>query len=305
MKPSPITTRRKPANSVFVARVEDTADRGRAGAEEHEHGGEAGDEGQARERDPPPHTRLAELPRLDRGHGRQVAGHERQDAGQDDRDEADREGDRDLAHAVEASKLFVHPAVELRVERCAADRPPPARASASSARPAGRAPPLPSPIPTSGSTQASRLKPCFEGSASTAGPNCATSFALISPFVSPAAIRAVMNCRIRSAIGAEDWSSVVLQVGHITSPSSSPSVGWRSLASAGAASPSASTTTTSVSHDASARLIPAVSCSLLISPWIALADELPVPVDEVRLRETGDSVLGRAPCPGRRGRSGT
>ena len=56
----------------------------------------------------------------------------------------------------------------------------------------------------------------------------------------PAAMRAEMKCRIRSAIGAVDWSSVVLQVGHITSPSSSPSVGWRSPASArGAASASA------------------------------------------------------------------
>jgi len=36
---------------------------------------------------------------------------------------------------------------------------------------------------------------------------------LISLLVSPAAIRAEMNRRIRFAIGAVDWSSVVLHVG--------------------------------------------------------------------------------------------
>ena len=76
-----------------------------------------------------------------------------------------------------------------------------------------------------------------------AGPNCATSLRSISLFVSPAEIRAAMKARIRFATGEVDWSIVVLQTGHITSPESSPRVGCCSLASAGAASTSAARAT--------------------------------------------------------------
>ena len=120
---------------------------------------------------------------------------------------------------------------------------------------------------------------------------------MISLFVSPATIRAEMNARMRFAIGALDWSSVVLQVGHITSPSSSPSVGWRSLASAGAASASASARDEQRSHVWSARRMPASQLGRADLARDALADEAAAAVDEERLREAGDAVL-REHVPG-------
>ena len=70
------------------------------------------------------------------------------------------------------------------------------------------------------------------GTASTPVPKSATSFALISLFESPAAIRARMNAFIRRAIGASEVSSVVSQTGQTSSDSSSAAVGRLSLAAA-------------------------------------------------------------------------
>ena len=69
--------------------------------------------------------------------------------------------------------------------------------------------------PASGSTHASRLKPSFGGDASTASPNCATRAASISSSESPAARRARMKSRIRSATGAFESSRVVWHVGQM------------------------------------------------------------------------------------------
>ena len=63
-------------------------------------------------------------------------------------------------------------------------------------------------------------------------PNWSTSCALISLFVSPAAIRARMNAFIRRATGASEVSSVVSQTGQTSSDSSSAAVGFDSLAAA-------------------------------------------------------------------------
>ena len=205
-------------------------------------------------------SRLAQPVRLDRRDRRQVAGDERQHARRDDGDRGPRRTRPGADSAIEARELVVEPALELRVDRRAIRG---GRRSPAAPRPAPGEPPerqpRPARSPANGSTHASRLNPCFDGSARIAGPNWATSFRLISLFVSPAAIRAEMNCRMRSAIGAVDWSSVVLHVGHITSPSSSPSVGWRSLAAAGAASTSGEEQRGRESHDSSARRIPEVS----------------------------------------------
>ena len=80
---------------------------------------------------------------------------------------------------------------------------------------------IPTPSAASGRSHASRSKPRFGGSASTAGPNWSTSFALICAELSPAAIRTRMNVFIRVAIGEVDMSSVVLQVGQTISASRS------------------------------------------------------------------------------------
>src|SRR3990172_7247568 len=85
---------------------------------------------------------------------------------------------------------------------CRGQRRAQRRARTPTATSATRAPP-------SGSAQASRLNPLTGGAASTPSPNSATSFALISPFVSPAAIRSRMKARIRSAIGERESASVV------------------------------------------------------------------------------------------------
>ena len=169
---------------------------------------------------------------------------------------------------VEASKLFVHPALELRVER---PRPRPrhrlrgrVQRHASSAERRRR-----QPDPDERQHPREQVEPVLRRLGQHRRPELRDELRLISLFVSPAAIRAEMYCRIRSAIGADDWSSVVLHVGHITSPSSSPSVGWRSLASAGAASPSASSAATSEQSSRLERALdPGGQLLALISPWI-------------------------------------
>ena len=144
----------------------------------------------------------------------------------------------------EAGELVVEPA--LRARDRAARRGTSARRGSSSgprvwlhlqaSRPTTAAP---SASPASGSTHAISSKPFFGGTASTAGPNWSTSAALISPFVSPAAIRSRMNAFMRSATGAFDVSSVVSQTGQTSSDSSSAAVGRCSLAPAGATRASA------------------------------------------------------------------
>ena len=59
------------------------------------------------------------------------------------------------------------------------------------------------------------------GDARTASPNCPASESSICDFVFPAAISLRMNILMFCAIGASDWSTVVPQTGHMTSPSSS------------------------------------------------------------------------------------
>ena len=169
---------------------------------------------------------------------REVAGHERQHARRDERREAGEERERDPAgHAasgLEARELFVDAALELRIERRAAGR---RRSAPAAPAPRGRTEHdrAARAHAASGNSHASRSNPCVAGRATTDGPNVAISLSSICERVSPAAMRREMNAFMRSAIGELDWSSVVWQVGQITSPSSSPCVGCASLASAGAA----------------------------------------------------------------------
>ena len=229
---SPTTISRKPANSSCRRLVRATLPIAAAPAPSRTKTTvKPSDERQARERDPSTHAALAEAPRLDRRDRGQVAGHERQDARQDDRDEPDRERDRNAASRRSEQAL----------------RPPAARAPGRAAgRPAATArrsrrrdqrqasqPSTSAPSPSADERQHPReqVEPVLRRLGEDRRPELRRrACALISLFVSPAAMRAEMNCRIRSAIGAVDWSSVVLHVGHITSPSSSPSVGCRSLA---------------------------------------------------------------------------
>ena len=72
-------------------------------------------------------------------------------------------------------------------------------------------------------------------------PELRDELALIWLCVSPGGDAARMYALIRCAVGESDWASVSpSQIGHISSPSSSASVGCCSLAAAGAASASAS-----------------------------------------------------------------
>ena len=132
---------------------------------------------------------------------------------------------RSATHSIEAGELVVEPALELRrsgaVASLGAARRARLQRHGEHAEDARRRPSA----ATGGSTHASRSKPRFGGAASTCSPNWATSVSLISGFVSPAAMRARMNVRMRSATGDVDWSSVVWHVGQTTSPSSSASVG--------------------------------------------------------------------------------
>ena len=203
MKASPITTRTKPAICSICGRSRTTARsrprRRRGGRRRSVKPATNGRLASATRRAAPA---LAELTRLDRGHGREVAGDERQDAGRRTIETKPARNATGIAPRSRrrSGRARRRPALELRVERRGprrvADRL--ARAAAPAPGEQRRARARRSPSPTSGSTHASRLKPCFDGSASTAGPNCDDELPLISLFVSPAAIRAEMNCLIRS-----------------------------------------------------------------------------------------------------------
>ena len=236
MKTKPKTIRTKPAtcSSRNWLRVKESPTAAAPAPSRTNTRDEAGDERKAGEDDPAGCSWLAQPIRLDRGHGREVAGDERQHAGGEERDEAGAEGDGDRGSAhLEPLELVVEAPLERRVERLAVARPAPAsprtrlqrHASAPTAT-------MPRPSPASGSTQATRSKPLRGGTARTAVPNWSTSCALISLFVSPAAMRARMNAFIRRATGASEVSSVVSQTGQTSSDSSSAAVGFDSLAAA-------------------------------------------------------------------------
>ena len=183
---------------------------------------------------------------------RQVAGHERQHARGGDGDEPGEEAPPRSGRSLEragssSSGRRVHRHASTVSTRAADER---ARRAAAPTR-AGR-------------SRSAR------GAASTPLPNWATSWSLISLFVSPAAIRVRTNCFMCSAIGAFDWSSVVWQVGQTSSPSSSACVGCCSLASAAGATASASDEDARASLTTSAfRIASSRSASSVIAPTCA------------------------------------
>ena len=202
------------------------------------------------------------------------------------------------ALAVEASKLVVHPAVELGIERRPgrSERRRTRRDQRHASHPSATAP---RPSPRNGSTHASRLNPFFDGSARIAGPNWATSFRLISLFVSPATIRAEMNtpdavrdrrARLveRRLAGRAHHLALELAEGRVALARERPARRARAPTAA----------TSERSHVASARRMPACSLAALISPATRVADEAAAAVDEERLREAGDAVLRQRRRPG-------
>src|SRR6185436_13154117 len=163
----------------------------------------------------------------DRRDRREIARHERQHAGREEGEEARAEGDDDGGSA-HGSK---------RASSSSSRRSSAGSSGSGSTSPGGSssrrrlhrhasAPTTAAPRtrPRSGSTQATSSKPFLGGTASTAGPNWSTRAALISLFVSPAAIRSRMYAFIRSATGAFEVSSVVSQTGQTSSDSSSAAV---------------------------------------------------------------------------------
>ena len=124
--------------------------------------------------------------------------------------------------SVEAGELLVEPPLELGIER--GGRPPaPVAGRQPLARPAtsprqrrtSRATTAPAATsPTSGSTQASRLKPRFGGAASTPSPNSVDELVLdLASSCRRPRSGSEMNARMRSAIGELESASGVLQVG--------------------------------------------------------------------------------------------
>ena len=120
-----------------------------------------------------------------------------------------------------------------------APRPPGARGRDRARRPAASSPrsrrrlhvhasapttTMPRPSAASGRSQASRSKPRFGGSASTAGPNWSTRLALICAALSPAAIRARMNAFIRVAIGSSTDRASSCRSGRRSPPRDRPAV---------------------------------------------------------------------------------
>ena len=172
MKPSPITTRRKPANSVCV-RVSRTLPIAAApGPRRHEDDGEAERRragSRARPRRAPPRARRTACASTAR-HGRQVAGDERQHARRDDR----RSGPRrtrpaELTPSKRASSSSSRRSSSGSIGGHPRRRRRPRQRDQRQASQPERAPP-PSPSARNGSTHASRLNPCFDGSARIAGP---------------------------------------------------------------------------------------------------------------------------------------
>src|SRR6266540_3632293 len=165
------------------------------------------------------------------------------------------------------------------------------RASTASAAP-------PRPRPAKGNSQARRLKPCFGGAASTLSPNWSTSLDLISLFVSPAAIRARMNERMRSAIGELDTARDSWHVGQISSRSSSGRVGFCSLAATVPAAPRAREARPCArlsSGPPEGDSVVPVELFGRHGPLDVLADETPVPVAEPRLRKSAQAVASPRP----------
>ncbi len=165
-----------------AVRVECPAERRRTRAEHDEHRREPEDERDARPRDPPLHSRLAQPVGLDGGDGGEVARDERQDAGRDDREEAGEERG--------SGSKFSHRSGRARGRAAARARGRArVRSSPTRARPAGGCrlqrqtsvdtTAAPARRPANGSSQASQWKPFLGGAASTAGPYSATSSSLI------------------------------------------------------------------------------------------------------------------------------
>src|SRR5581483_2170061 len=161
------------AGDLVLGRLgDDAGDRRGGGTERNEHAGEADDERHARRDDAPARAALAEARHLDARDGREVAGHERQDAGRDHGDEAGEEGDgKLLAH--HASKRAS--SSSSRRSSAGSSGGPAATATVPAARfrDQTHAPPArataPTAMPASGSSQASRSKPCVAGTPSTEG----------------------------------------------------------------------------------------------------------------------------------------
>ena len=289
---------RRPARAGTGSSEREPDERG-ADAEQDEDGHEAERRTGGSSGRPGARSRLAEPLGLDRRDGGEVARDERQHARREERDEARDERDEDrvrlMRSCLEAGELVVEPALELRVERRLvrpARSPPRARLQrhgeqADDDHADARA-------RRAGAARRARSKPRFGGSASTPGPNWSTSAALISLFVSPAAIRSRMNAFIRSATGAFDWSSVVSQTGQTSSASSSAALGgaprWLPRARRGRArrarAPPAASRRRERALDAGVE----VGRRPRPGRRSRYATTLPSAVDEERLREAGHAV---------------
>ena len=204
--------------------------------------GEADDERDARDDDATTGAGAFEPVDVDRRDRGEVAGDERQHARRHDGGEPCEERDRQLLkHRSRASSSSTRP-LELGIERrrCvrlatgAHDFPP--RATTATRRRRGRTPPTRIP-PIGRPRRSGRTR----ASAARRAPTVRTrrrASCSICDFVPPPRCAALTNAFISRAIGASDSSSVVWQVGQTRSRSSSPCVGCRSLATAGAAAAS-------------------------------------------------------------------
>ena len=224
--------------------------------------------------------------------------------------ERTRRGDR--VSAIEAGELLVEPPLELRLERvpvrdqrCGAGsgsrarRPAPARAR--------RAPPRRRGCRRAAAATRAGRSPCCGGAARIRVPELRDELVLDLALVSrPAAMRSVMNALIRCAAGESDWSSVVSQVGHMSSPSSSASVGCGSLATRRRGEherDAARGRRSLMTSSARATAVPDVG-GLRPRPATCSPTSLAAPVDEERLGQAGHPVLARRRCLVRRARVG-
>ena len=292
---------------------ERAADERGGGAEQDEHGGEAGDERDARRDHPPRRPRLAEPVGLDRRDGREVAGNEREHARGEEGEEPGDERDGELVR-------FMHRSGRARRRRAA---PAPDRAAASRPGASGTGSrrrlqaQASAPTPTSADAQARRAEaprragrsPRFGGVARTAGPNWSTSSLLISAALAPAAIRARMYAFIRDATGALDWSSVVWQVGQTSSASRSAGFGRSAAAAAGTANASTSASDGDEPHHPSASSTQRRNRTRFVARVDAARRSAPRRGARAgrrrRSRETRSRPSGRASIPCRRGRPDT
>ena len=188
--------------------VDRAADRGGAGAEQHEDGREAEDERDARDHDPPADAALAEPVDLDGGDRREIARQQRQHARRDHRHETREERDRQLLSHRSAraprrpdarprGRARPAPAHEARRAFSTTHAPrAPARSAAASA-------------PPSGITHASRSKPLVLGVERIVGPNSSTIASRICRSDWHAAMRCFTSDFISRATSESDSSSVV------------------------------------------------------------------------------------------------